>query len=100
MGALESEMQNRFRKRQYIIFYSDRGTLSTTGKSFRRTFSFYLLWVVSGFTGVFFVRQAFTMESRNATGLMQNTGVQTAMRLLSVLGLFVMGVSAGKLCKV
>ena len=72
------------------IFYRNRGTLGTTGKSFRRTFSFYLLWVVSGFTRGIFARQAFTM-GRNATGLKQNTGVQTAIEMLSVLGLFMMG---------
>ncbi|HFD0532094.1 TPA: PTS system mannose/fructose/sorbose family transporter subunit IID [Enterococcus faecium] len=49
--------------------------------------------------GVFFARQAFTM-GRNATGLMQNTGVQTAIEMLSVLGLFMMGVLAGNYVKV
>ncbi|MBT1022966.1 PTS system mannose/fructose/sorbose family transporter subunit IID, partial [Enterococcus faecium] len=49
--------------------------------------------------GVFFARQAFTM-GRNATGLKQNTGVQTAIEMLSVLGLFMMGVLAGNYVKV
>jgi PTS system IID component len=44
--------------------------------------------------GLFFARQAFSM-GRNATGLMQSTGVQTAIETLSVLGLFMMGVLAG-----
>ncbi|MFV0560083.1 MAG: PTS system mannose/fructose/sorbose family transporter subunit IID [Enterococcus sp.] len=44
--------------------------------------------------GVFFARKAFEM-GRNATGLMQSTGIQTAIETLSVLGLFMMGVLAG-----
>lgn len=49
--------------------------------------------------GVFFARQAFSM-GRNATGLMQNTGVQKAIETLSVLGLFMMGVLAGNYVQV
>lgn len=49
--------------------------------------------------GVFFARQAFSM-GRNATGLMQSTGVQTAIETLSVLGLFMMGILAGNYVKV
>ena len=49
--------------------------------------------------GVFFARQAFTM-GRNASGLMQSTGVQTAIETLSVLGLFMMGILAGNYVKV
>ncbi len=48
---------------------------------------------------MFFARQAFSM-GRNATGLMQSTGVQTAIETLSVLGLFMMGVLAGNYVKV
>ncbi|MEO1770030.1 MULTISPECIES: PTS system mannose/fructose/sorbose family transporter subunit IID [Enterococcus] len=49
--------------------------------------------------GVFFAQQAFSM-GRNATGLMQSTGVQTAIETLSVLGLFMMGILAGNYVKV
>lgn len=49
--------------------------------------------------GVFFARQAFTM-GRNATGLMQSSGVQNAIETLSVLGLFMMGILAGNYVKV
>lgn len=49
--------------------------------------------------GVFFARQAFTM-GRNASGLMQSTGVQTAIETLSVLGLFMMGILAANYVKV
>ncbi len=37
---------------------------------------------------------------RNATGLMQSTGVQIAIEALSVLGLFMMGILAGNYVKV
>lgn len=49
--------------------------------------------------GIFFARQAFSM-GRNASGLMQSTGVQTAIETLSVLGLFMMGILAGNYVKV
>lgn len=49
--------------------------------------------------GLFFARQAFTM-GRNATGLMANTGVKTAIDTLSVLGLYMMGILAGNYVKV
>ncbi|MDH6364938.1 mannose/fructose/N-acetylgalactosamine-specific phosphotransferase system component IID [Enterococcus sp. PF1-24] len=49
--------------------------------------------------GLFFARQSFAM-GRNATGLMQSAGVQTAIETLSVLGLFMMGVLAGNYVKV
>lgn len=44
--------------------------------------------------GLFFARQAFSL-GRNATGIMQGTGVQTMIETLSILGLFMMGVLAG-----
>lgn len=49
--------------------------------------------------GLFFARQAFSM-GRNATGLMQSSGVQNAIETLSVLGLFMMGILAGNYVKV
>lgn len=51
------------------------------------------------FLGTFFARQAFSM-GKNATGLMQSSGIQTAIETLSVLGLFMMGVLAGNYVKV
>lgn len=44
--------------------------------------------------GVFFARQGFSM-GRNATSLMASTGIQNAIELLSILGLFMMGILAG-----
>lgn len=55
-------------------------------------FVFFALYQV--LLGIFFARQAFEM-GRNASGLMQSTGVQTAIETLSVLGLYMMGILAG-----
>lgn len=60
-------------------------------------FIFFALYQVM--LGVFFARQSFVM-GKNATGLMQSTGIQTAIETLSVLGLFMMGVLAGNYIKV
>lgn len=60
-------------------------------------FIFFALYQV--LLGIFFARQAFEM-GRNATGLMQSTGVQTAIETLSVLGLFMMGILAGSYIEV
>lgn len=60
-------------------------------------FVFFALYQV--ILGTFFARQSFTL-GRSASGLMQSTGVQTAIETLSVLGLFMMGVLAGNYVKV
>lgn len=44
--------------------------------------------------GLFFARQGFSM-GRNATSLMESAGIKTMIDLLSILGLFMMGVLAG-----
>lgn len=44
--------------------------------------------------GLFFAKQGFSM-GRNATSLMESTGIKTMIDLLSILGLFMMGVLAG-----
>ncbi|WP_051910459.1 PTS system mannose/fructose/sorbose family transporter subunit IID [Carnobacterium pleistocenium] len=44
--------------------------------------------------GLFFARQGFVM-GKSATGLMESAGVQNAIELLSILGLFMMGILAG-----
>ncbi|UUX33412.1 PTS system mannose/fructose/sorbose family transporter subunit IID [Fundicoccus culcitae] len=49
--------------------------------------------------GLFFARQSFKMGS-NATGLMASAGIQTMIELLSILGLFMMGILAGNYVKV
>jgi PTS system mannose-specific IID component len=44
--------------------------------------------------GLFFAKQGFSM-GRNATSLMESAGIKTMIDLLSILGLFMMGVLAG-----
>lgn len=64
------------------------------GSALGALFPFIAFALYQVLLGVFFARQAFSM-GRNATGLMQSTGVQTAIETLSVLGLFMMGILAG-----
>lgn len=49
--------------------------------------------------GLFFARQGFTM-GRNATSLMESAGIKTMIDLLSILGLFMMGILAGSYVEV
>lgn len=49
--------------------------------------------------GLFFARQGFS-TGRNATSLMESAGVQNAIELLSILGLFMMGILAGNYVQV
>ena len=69
------------------------------GSALGALFPFICFALYQALLGVFFARQAFSM-GRNATGLMANTGVQTAIDTLSVLGLFMMGILAGNYVKV
>lgn len=64
------------------------------GSALGAIFPFVCFALYQAILGVFFARQAFTM-GRSASGLMQSTGVQTAIETLSVLGLFMMGILAG-----
>lgn len=69
------------------------------GSALGALFPFVAFALYQIFLGVFFAHQAFTM-GRNATGLMQSSGVQSAIETLSVLGLFMMGILAGNYVKV
>ncbi|GMC01288.1 PTS system mannose/fructose/sorbose family transporter subunit IID [Enterococcus thailandicus] len=69
------------------------------GSALGALFPFICFATYQAILGVFFARQAFAM-GRNATGLMQSTGIQTAIETLSVLGLFMMDVLAGNYVKV
>ncbi|EOH97754.1 PTS system mannose/fructose/sorbose family transporter subunit IID [Enterococcus pallens] len=69
------------------------------GSALGALFPFVCFALYQVLLGVFFAQQAFSM-GRNATGLMQSTGVQTAIETLSVLGLFMMGILAGNYVKV
>ncbi|MBO0469848.1 PTS system mannose/fructose/sorbose family transporter subunit IID [Enterococcus sp. DIV0242_7C1] len=69
------------------------------GSALGALFPFVAFALYQAILGVFFARQAFSM-GRNATGLMQSSGVQNAIETLSVLGLFMMGILAGNYVKV
>ncbi|GGC90326.1 PTS system mannose/fructose/sorbose family transporter subunit IID [Enterococcus wangshanyuanii] len=69
------------------------------GSALGALFPFIAFALYQAILGVFFARQAFSM-GRNATGLMQSSGVQNAIETLSVLGLFMMGILAGNYVKV
>lgn len=62
-------------------------------------FPFILFATYQVCLGIFFARKSFGM-GRNASSLMQSTGVQKAIETLSVLGLFMMGILAGNYVKV
>ncbi|WP_156286323.1 PTS system mannose/fructose/sorbose family transporter subunit IID [Oceanivirga salmonicida] len=49
--------------------------------------------------GVFFCKQGFTL-GKNATSLMHSSGVKDAIKMLSILGLFMMGILAANYVKV
>ncbi|EOS61910.1 PTS system, mannose-specific IID component [Firmicutes bacterium M10-2] len=49
--------------------------------------------------GLFLAHQSFNM-GRNATGLLQSSAIQSAIEMLSVLGMFMMGILAGNYVKV
>lgn len=49
--------------------------------------------------GLFFARQGFTL-GRNATSLMESAGIKTMIDVLSILGLFMMGILAGSYIEV
>lgn len=51
------------------------------------------------FIGIFFTKQGFSL-GRNATSLMHSSKVKDAIKLLSILGLFMMGILAGSYVKV
>ncbi|MGY3725565.1 PTS system IID component, Man family [Granulicatella balaenopterae] len=69
------------------------------GSALGALFPFVCFALYQVLLGVFFARKSFEM-GQNATGLMQNTGIQTAIETLSVLGLFMMGILAGSYVKV
>ncbi|MGI6512603.1 MAG: PTS system mannose/fructose/sorbose family transporter subunit IID [Catenisphaera adipataccumulans] len=69
------------------------------GSAMGAIFPFICFAIYQVALGLFFAHRAFDL-GRNATGLMASTGVQTAIDMLSVLGLFMMGILAGSYVKV
>ncbi|WP_025730443.1 PTS system mannose/fructose/sorbose family transporter subunit IID [Atopobacter phocae] len=69
------------------------------GSALGALFPFIFFGLYQVFVGLFFAHQAFKM-GRNATSLMQSSGVQKAIEMLSILGLYMMGILAGNYVKV
>ncbi|MEK4965626.1 MULTISPECIES: PTS system mannose/fructose/sorbose family transporter subunit IID [Heyndrickxia] len=69
------------------------------GSAFGALFPFICFATYQVLIGLFFARQGFT-RGRNATTLMQSSGIQNIIDLLSILGLFMMGILAGNYVKV
>lgn len=69
------------------------------GSALGALFPFILFATYQVAVGLFFARQGFT-TGRNATSLMQSAGIQNIIELLSILGLFMMGILAGNYVKV
>ncbi|KRK72953.1 PTS system mannose/fructose/sorbose family transporter subunit IID [Lacticaseibacillus nasuensis] len=64
------------------------------GSALGALFPFICFATYQAAIGLFFARQGFKM-GRNATSLMASSGVQNAIEMLSILGMFMMGIIAG-----
>ena len=62
-------------------------------------FPFVCFAIYQLLVGFFFARRGYAL-GRNATGLIRSSGVQDAINLLSILGVFMMGILAGNYVKV
>ena len=62
-------------------------------------FPFVCFAIYKLLVGLFFARRGYAL-GRNATGLIRSSGVQDAINLLSILGVFMMGILAGNYVKV
>ena len=69
------------------------------GSALGALFPFIVFALYQVFIGLFFARQGFSL-GRNATSLVHSSGVKDMISLLSILGLFMMGILAGNYVKV
>lgn len=83
---------------QYI-FIAIAVPWAQAGNAMGALFPFIAFALYQYLVGMFFARQGFSL-GRNATSLMHSTGVKDAINLLSILGLFMMGILAGNYVKV
>lgn len=65
------------------------------GSAMGALFPFILFAIYQLAIGLFFAHQGFKM-GRNATSLMASSGIQNAIEMLSILGMFMMGILAGQ----
>ncbi len=108
MASMEQERAKEEHEGREIMMQDDlmyntkaglMGALAQQGSALGAIFPFVAFALYQVLLGVFFARQSFKM-GRNATGLMQSAGIQKAIEMLSVLGLFMMGILAGNYVKV
>lgn len=78
---------------QYI-FIAIAVPWAQSGSAMGALFPFICFALYQFAIGLFFAKQGFSM-GRNATSLMESTGIKTMIDSLSILGLFMMGVLAG-----
>lgn len=83
---------------QYI-FIAIAVPWAQSGSFMGALFPFVCFALYQLFIGLFFARQGFHM-GRSATSLMASSGIQKIIEMLSVLGLFMMGILAGQYVKV
>ncbi|PCH10740.1 PTS system mannose/fructose/sorbose family transporter subunit IID [Streptococcus parauberis] len=83
---------------QYI-FIAIAVPWAQAGNAIGALFPFVAFAIYQFLVGMFFAKQGFSL-GRNATSLMHSTGVKDAINLLSILGLFMMGILAGNYVKV
>ncbi len=83
---------------QYI-FIAIAVPWAQAGNAMGALFPFVAFAAYQFLVGMFFAKQGFSL-GRNATSLMHSTGVKDAINLLSILGLFMMGILAGNYVKV
>lgn len=83
---------------QYI-FIAIAVPWAQAGNAMGALFPFIAFATYQFLIGMFFAKQGFSL-GRNATSLMHSTGVKDAINLLSILGLFMMGILAGNYVKV
>lgn len=69
------------------------------GSALGALFPFIFFATYQVLIGLFFARQGYT-AGRNATSLIESAGIQSVIELLSILGLFMMGILAGQYVKV
>lgn len=70
-----------------------------SGSAMGALFPFICFATYQVLIGLFFARQGFA-TGRNATSLIQSAGIQKAIEMLSILGLFMMGILAGNYVRV
>lgn len=99
MGALAGIGDSIDSGTMQYIFIAIAVPWAQQGSSMGAIFPFVCFALYQLFLGLFFARQGFNM-GRSATSLMASSGIQKIIEMLSILGLFMMGILAGQYVKV